>query len=384
MDATSRNPDPASVRGRHSVVRLAGRSPRRFLAGLLVAIVLTAAPGGMATAVPAQQDAAVDATGSGAVVLGAPSVNLRDCPGFDCDTVGTLVVNERVTIDGPEENGFLPVTSDVSGVSGYGYALYISIDGQPAPWFTEGEPGCNRIAMLFNIGVGAPFDYGILDTLAEWDVPATFFGMGWTTLREPETIEAIVAGGYPIGTHGNDAIDLPTSDDATIIGDLQAAVDIIQPVAGDNWVTLQTPFAQSSDERTRTIVGAQGILPVGWQIQTADYRPDADPNELWERVVPNAYDGGIIEFHIDANNTANTTGVALPWIIDALLQRGYEFVTIPDMILPCGVTTASLAGGAGATPVAAATPVNDAVDIDVDATPAVGAISRPAAVASAG
>ncbi|HEV2528864.1 MAG TPA: polysaccharide deacetylase family protein [Thermomicrobiales bacterium] len=368
MDATSRLPRPAAVGSRLASWRL--------VFGLLIAAVLSAGLGGIATAVPATQDEVVDYTGAGATVLGAPSVNVRDCPDFDCETVGTLVVNERVTIDGPEEDGFLPVTSAESGVSGYGYALYISVDGQPAPWFTEGEPGCNRIAMIFNIGVGAPFDYGVLDTLEEWDVPATFFGMGWTTLREPETIEAIAAGGHPIGTHGNDAIDLPTSSDALIVEDLQASIDIIQPVAGDNWVTLQTPFAQSSDERTRTIVGSQGILPVGWQIQTADYRPDIDPNEIWDRVVPNAYDGGIIEFHIDANNTANTTGVALPWIIDALLQRDYEFVTIPDMILPCGVTTADLAGGADATPVAAATPTDRSAD---SASTPVGQINRSAA-----
>ncbi len=361
MNATSRSSTVGGLRARW-----------RLLAALLVAVVVSGGLGGVATAVPAAQDDVVDYTGSSATILGAPSLNLRECPGFDCEPVGAVAVNERVTIDGPEEDGFLPVTSVASGVSGYGYALYVSIDGQPAPWFTEGEPGCNRIAMIFNIGVGAPFDYGMLDTLAEWEVPATFFGMGWTTLAEPETIEAIAAGGHPIGTHGNDAIDLPTSSDALIVEDLQASVDIIEPVAGDNWVPLQTPFAQSSDERTRAIVGSQGILPVGWQIQTADYQPDTDPNVLWERVVPNAYDGGIIEFHIDAVNSANTTGVALPWIIDALTQRGYEFVTIPDLILPCGVTTADLDGGTGeATPIANASP-----EADVEATPAVGAANR--------
>lgn len=324
---------------------LAGRQdrrPRRWLRVLSLALVLAVAspvPGGAA---PSTQDAPVDYTGAAASVLGAPSVRVRDCAGFDCDSVGTVTVGERVTVTGPEEDGFLPISSDATGLAGYAYALYISVDGVPAPWLEQGPAGCNRVALAFNIGVGDAFDYGILDTLEEWDVPATFFAMGWTTDRDPATIRAIADAGFPIGTHGYDALDLPTSSDYDVVADLQASIASIQAVAGDNWVPYATPFAASTDERVRTLISGEGLLPVGWRVAAADYAVDADPNAIWERVVPNVYDGAIIEMHIDAPNSAASTGVALPWVIEALQDRGYEFVTVPDMALPCGVTSADL------------------------------------------
>ncbi len=318
------------------------RQPRRWVRVLSLALLLAVASPVTGGAALATQDETADYTGSAASVLGAPSVNVRDCAGFDCDAVGTLTVGERVTVTGPEEDGFLPIAADASGLAGYAYALYISVDGVPAPWLEQGPAGCNRVALAFNIGVGQPFDYGILDTLQEWDVPATFFAMGWTTDRDPETVQAIADAGFPIGTHGYTALDLPTSSDDDVVADLQASIASIQAVAGDNWVPYATPFAASTDERVRTLISGEGLLPVGWRISAADYAIDADPNAIWERVVPNIYDGAIIEMHIDALNSAASTGVALPWIIEALTDRGYQFVTVPDMALPCGVTTADL------------------------------------------
>ncbi len=325
--------------------RTAGRQDpgaRRWLRVLTLALVLAVAspvPGGAA---PSAQDDPLDYTGAGALVLGASAIKVRDCAGFDCDSVGTLTVGEHVTVTGLEEDGFLPVESDATGLAGYAYALYISIDGLPAPWLEQGPAGCNRVALAFNIGVGEPFDYGILDTLQEWEVPATFFAMGWTTDRDPDTVRAIADAGFPIGTHGYDAIDLPTTGDYDVVADLQASIESIRAVAGDSWVPYATPFAASTDERVRTLISGQGLMPVGWRVPADDYAIDADPNAIWDRVVPNAYDGAIIEMHIDAPNSAASTGVALPWVIEALQEQGYEFVTVPDMALPCGVTTADL------------------------------------------
>ncbi len=328
--------------------RTAGRQDRRpwrwprVLALALVLAVAAPVSGGAAPSAPSAQDTPLDYTGAAASVLGAPSVKVRNCAGFDCDSVGTLTVGERVTVTGPEEDGFLPISADASGLVGYAYALYISVDGVPAPWLEQGPAGCNRVALAFNIGVGEPFDYGILDTLKEWEVPATFFAMGWTTDRDPETVQAIADAGFPIGTHGYDAIDLQTTGDYDVVADLRASIDSVRAVAGDNWVPYATPYAASTDERVRTLISGAGLLPVGWRVPADDYAVDADPNAIWDRVVPNAYDGAIIEMHIDAPNSAGSTGVALPWVIEALEEQGYEFVTVPDMALPCGVTTADL------------------------------------------
>jgi peptidoglycan/xylan/chitin deacetylase (PgdA/CDA1 family) len=52
-------------------------------------------------------------------------------------------------------------------------------------------------------------------------------------------------------------------------------------------------------------------------------------------VVPNVVDGSIIEFHLDAPSSAESTAVALPRIVSDLKARGFQFVTIPEMAQPC-------------------------------------------------
>lgn len=291
-----------------------------------------------------------------ATVLGAPAVSVRDCPSFDCDVIGTVEVTDRVEITGEKVDGFYPIR--FNSLSGYAYALYISPLPDPAPFFFKGEPGCNRVAIIFNIGVGYEFDMPTVDVLDEYDVPATFFAMGWWAEQQPDILRELVERGYPIGSHGDMPIDLQQTSDSGVIADIQSADAKIRAVIGDALGPWFTPYAASWDERVRVIVSAQGYLPVGWEVPAADYDFDADPNAIWDRVVPNIYDGAIIEMHIDAPATATSTRVALPWIIDALRQRGYEFVTIPELTLPCGVDLADLNATPAATPHAtpAATP----------------------------
>lgn len=311
---------------------------------VVVTVVSALAAGASPTPVAAQSDSSApqDFTGSGADVLGAPAVNLRACPSFDCADIGTLHVGDRVTVTGPQEQGFLPVQAGGGGQTGYAYAIYISIDGQPAPWFRQGDPGCKRVALIFDIGVGDPFDYGILNTLTDWQTPATFFATGSIAQRDPDTIRAIAKDHFPIGIHGNTLADLTAASNADITTDLQQAADIIKPLAGRNWIPYATPYAAATDERVRTVTSGLGFMPVGFRLPANDYEADSDPNAIWARIVPNIGDGDMIEMHIDAPNSANSTGVALPWVIQALEDRGYTFVTVPDMLLPCGTTSAQL------------------------------------------
>jgi hypothetical protein len=83
------------------------------------------------------------------------------------------------------------------------------------------------------------------------------------------------------------------------------------------------------------LIAGQGHLPVGWRIAARDYDETVYEADVYQRVVGNPYDGAIVEFHIDGPATATSTGRALPRIIDNLRNRGYRFVTIPQMAVAC-------------------------------------------------
>jgi len=112
------------------------------------------------------------------------------------------------------------------------------------------------------------------------------------------------------------------------------------------------------DERVRGLVASEGYLPVAWDVPADDWGEDISADYVFDRVVPNVEDGSIVEFHLDGPSSEQATAVAIPQIVEALKERGYHFVTIPDMAQPCP---------AGVTPVSA-TPVSGSATPAVPAT----------------
>lgn len=269
-----------------------------------------------------------------ATVLGTEGINVRSCPSLRCEVLVAVKLGETVVVTGATVDGFSPV--DYGGVQGFAYDLYLMKENGAPPVLLEGDPGCKRIALIFNIGIGEPPILGILDDLEERDVPATVFLMGWWAEAYPDEVERIAEQGFVIGSHGDQRHELTSLGDAQIAQDVADADGAItEALEGERPSPWFTAYAAASDNRTRGIVARSGYLPVEWRVPAADFGPGATAKSVYSRVMPSVYDGAIVEFHLDGPASATSTGVALPWIVDELRDKGYEFVTIPDMADPC-------------------------------------------------
>ena len=69
--------------------------------------------------------------------------------------------------------------------------------------------------------------------------------------------------------------------------------------------------------------------PIQWDVDSLDWK-DLPAGEITQRVVKGVQPGSIVLFH----NAALHTPEALPGILEALLQEGYTFVPISQIILP--------------------------------------------------
>lgn len=201
--------------------------------------------------------------------------------------------------------------------------------------FVEGEPGCGRVAIIFNIGAGHEPALSILDTLDAYQVPTTMFLMGWWMDAFPDTARYIAAAGHPLGSHGNLPPELTLRSDDDVKADIWATEEAFLRVLGYPPLPLITAFAGASDARVNAIAARLGYTMVGWQIETADWNPEVTAGMIYNSVANNVYDGGIIEMHLDSSASTETTAVALPWVLDTLIERGYRLVTIPDLMEPC-------------------------------------------------
>ena len=310
------------------VCRVPGR-----LASIAGAITLLLAAAGIHVARPVLAQTFTPVPGA---IVAAPVVNIRSCPKLSCESLAVAKLGDRLTITGEPVDGFVPIERD--GGNGYVYYLYVAPDGGPAPQLIRGEPGCKRIAFIFNVGIGEEAQTGILDHLKAEDVPATIFPMGWWADTYPEILKYMVKGGFVIGSHGDDRLILTDRSDAEIAQDVRDSFAAIERAGGQTPEPLFTPYAAEMDDRVRRIVATAGYLPVFWEVSARDYGPDATAWEVYDRVMSNVYDGAIVEFHLDGPASASSTGTAIPWMVPELKAAGYTFVSISDMARPCDDT----------------------------------------------
>ena len=70
--------------------------------------------------------------------------------------------------------------------------------------------------------------------------------------------------------------------------------------------------------------------PIQWDVDSLDWK-NLSPENITQRVTAKVQPGSIVLFH----NAALNTPKALPFIIETLLQDGYTFLHVSDLILDC-------------------------------------------------
>jgi peptidoglycan/xylan/chitin deacetylase (PgdA/CDA1 family) len=241
-------------------------------------------------------------------------------------------VNRRRLITGAMAGAAGLVAAELTGWPG---THSLSATAQTAFDLSAGSPGCSQVALMFNIGAGYEPALGVLDTLGTYGAPATMFVMGWLAEQSPWLVQQIAAWGHPVGSHGYVPPELTIRSDDDVAWDLQAASDALTWALGYRPGPWFTPYASASDERVRSIAGSLGLITVGWSVGSGDWDPGATAESIYSNVVNSAYDGAIIELHLDAQRSVDGTAVALPWIIEDLSARGYGFVTVPQIANWC-------------------------------------------------
>lgn len=323
----------------------------RFLRVVIASLLCLQVGAGIGREASAQ-DEAIRESGK---VVGTTGLNIRECPEASCESLGLAQLRDDIVVTGEARDGFLPV--EWEGTAGWAWQLYVSTPSRGTPYLIRGTPGCNRVAFLFNIGIGYEMQMQALEWLAANDVPATVFPMGWWAQQFPEDMKEIQDLGFLIGTHGDTRGNLPQYSDDDILKDLKDSETHIEQVTGEEIGSYFTPYAADMDERVRSIVASQGFLPVAWEVSAADYGADIDADYVFERVAPNVVDGAIVEFHLDGPASAQSTAIALPWLVENLRNKGFTFVTIQDMAQPCGAPIPEKSTPGAATAVPSASPV---------------------------
>lgn len=191
-------------------------------------------------------------------------------------------------------------------------------------------PAAGReVALTFDDGPSA-YSEEVIDILVAHRAPATFFPIGLAIEEHPETIRREARDGFAIGdhtVHHPRMSELSPADQAAEV--LGQAADLRR--SGAPAPNLFRPPFGLYDEATLKLLRRQGMLMVLWTVETDDY--ELPGHEAIERHVLEAVRPGAIVLMHDGGGDRSETVAALPGIIRTLRDRGYDLVTVPQLVL---------------------------------------------------
>jgi peptidoglycan-N-acetylglucosamine deacetylase len=202
----------------------------------------------------------------------------------------------------------------------------------PSVW--RGNPGRKAVALTFDDGPGAA-TLDVLDILGSYKIPATFFQCGINVLRAPELTRAVCAGPHEIGNHSHTHPNFALARPTIIRDEFSRCQDAIEAASGRLPSLLRPPFGVRWFG-FREMQAALSLKCVMWSVIGRDWKLSA--REITQRVLNHVQAGAIVCLH-DGRGTlkdpdASQTVEAVRRIVPSLLEAGYHFETVSNLLCP--------------------------------------------------
>ncbi len=182
------------------------------------------------------------------------------------------------------------------------------------------------IAISFDAAWGDEQTQPLIDILAEFDVKTTFFVVGDWVDKYPHQVKALHDAGHEVMNHSNKHPYMTKLSRQQMEAELNGCNDKIEAITGVRPTLFRAPYGDYNN----AVVGCArdcGMFTIQWDLDSLDWK-DLTPAQMYERIVPKVQPGSIILFH----NGGKHTPEALPDILRALIDDGYQIVKISDLI----------------------------------------------------
>lgn len=186
-----------------------------------------------------------------------------------------------------------------------------------------------QVALTFDISWGEERTGPILDVLKKKKLnKATFFLSSPWAETHPDVVKRIVDMGYEIGSHGHRHDNYSGYSEEQIRTQIMKAHEILHKTTGKEPRLIRYPNGDF-DKRVLKTAAQLGYTSIQWDTDSLDWM-NPGKEKIVKRVVDKAHPGDIILMH--ASDSCRQTHEALPEIIDSLRKKGYEFVTVSELI----------------------------------------------------
>jgi cellulose synthase/poly-beta-1,6-N-acetylglucosamine synthase-like glycosyltransferase/peptidoglycan/xylan/chitin deacetylase (PgdA/CDA1 family) len=209
----------------------------------------------------------------------------------------------------------------------------------PTYYVVEDSGNTNEkvMALSFDDGPDSKYTPRVLDILAHYHVPATFFVIGVNAERNIDLIKREYREGHQIGNHTYSHPNIALVSDYRTALELSATQRILENAIGHSTTLFRPPYNADSEPVTpneiRPIERAQhfGYITVAESIDPRDWQTPTTAKAILDEVKSEEGNGHIILLH-DAGGNREATIEALPQIIEYFQSKGYRFIRAGDLI----------------------------------------------------
>lgn len=181
-----------------------------------------------------------------------------------------------------------------------------------------------RLALTFDDGPHPYYTDLLLDGLADRGVKATFFLLGENIEGREDIIRRMHEEGHLIGNHTFYHVDVNSLPLKEACAEIQDTSSAISAITGQQVEYVRPPYGSWNKELECEVL----MIPVFWTLDTLDWKVK-NADQIVREVLADVEENDVILMH----DSYRTTVDAALRIVDALQEKGYEFVTADELIL---------------------------------------------------
>jgi peptidoglycan/xylan/chitin deacetylase (PgdA/CDA1 family) len=187
-----------------------------------------------------------------------------------------------------------------------------------------------RMLLTFDDGPDPEYTPHILDTLAKYDVRATFFVCGEMAEWNGYLLARMAGEGHVVGNHTWSHPLLTELGRSQIRDEMERTSEVIEKSYGQHPRWFRAPYGAWN--RAAFQLGSEmGMEPLAWSVDSLDWT-DPGTRTIIDRIEDGAAPGGVVLSH-DAGGDRSQSVSALRRYLPWLLDKGYH-MTIPRRPYP--------------------------------------------------
>jgi len=182
------------------------------------------------------------------------------------------------------------------------------------------------ISISFDCAWGNEYTQKLLDEMRQYNIKCTFFTVSFWAEKYADDLKNIVSEGHEVGTHSKTHSHMSKLSAKDIEEELNYSCTVIEQITGQKVSLFRAPFGEYNDLLLQT-AKQLGLYTIQWDVDSLDWK-DLSAEQIAKRVCSKVKNGSIILCHNNGLHTAES----LPIIFKELIEKGYTFVKISELI----------------------------------------------------